>query len=88
MLAALGTTGFPVARPHCLDPETIGIGDYGRPGNYFSRQIARWSRQYLDDHHAGRDANMDALIAWLPAPGSEFPKLRFCLPVQTRWLRE
>jgi len=56
-----------LARLHRLDPETIGLGDYGRPGNYFSRQIARWSQQYLDDHDAGRDANMDALIAWLPA---------------------
>jgi len=63
-----------LARLHCLDPEAIGLGDYGRPGNYFSRQIARWSQQYLDDHDAGRDANMDALIAWLPVnipPGHE-----------------
>jgi aminoglycoside phosphotransferase (APT) family kinase protein len=63
-----------IARLHGLDPQTIGLGDYGRPGNYFARQIARWSRQYLADELAGRDADMDALIAWLPGnipPGDE-----------------
>ena len=56
-----------IARLHRIDPETVGLGDYGRPGNYFARQIARWSRQYRDDADAGRDGGMDALVAWLPA---------------------
>lgn len=63
-----------IAALHAIDPETVGLGDYGRPGNYFARQIARWSRQYLDDPEAGRDADMDRLIEWLPAnipPGEE-----------------
>jgi aminoglycoside phosphotransferase (APT) family kinase protein len=55
-----------IARLHGLDPATIGLADYGKPGNYFDRQIARWSRQYLEDDAAGRDAHMDRLIEWLP----------------------
>ena len=54
-----------IAALHRLDPVAIGLSDYGRPGNYFERQIARWSRQYLDDADAGRDADMDALLDWL-----------------------
>ena len=36
------------ARLHRVDHVAIGLADYGRPGNYFQRQIARWSRQYED----------------------------------------
>lgn len=39
-------TNRTLAELHCLDPAEIGLADFGRPGNYFSRQIARWSRQY------------------------------------------
>lgn len=56
-----------IAALHSVDPESVGLGDYGRSGNFFGRQIARWSRQYLEDDAAGRDADMDALVAWLPA---------------------
>ena len=56
-----------LAALHRLDPKAVGLGDYGKPGNYFARQISRWSRQYLEDSAAGRDPNMDALIDWLPA---------------------
>lgn len=35
-----------MAAMHAVDPEAVGLGDYGRPGNYFERQIARWSRQW------------------------------------------
>jgi aminoglycoside phosphotransferase (APT) family kinase protein len=55
-----------IAALHRLDPDAIGLGDYGRPGNYFDRQIARWSKQYLEDADAGRDAGMDRLVEWLP----------------------
>jgi len=55
-----------LARLHMVDYAAIGLGDYGRPGNYFERQISRWSRQYLDDTDAGRDPDMDRLIEWLP----------------------
>ncbi len=60
---AMGAT---LARLHRIDATAIGLGDYGRPGNYFHRQIARWSSQYLEDVEAGRDPEMDRLIAWLP----------------------
>jgi len=56
-----------IARLHAIDYEALGLGDYGRPGNYFARQIARWTRQYHEDTDAGRDADMDALVEWLPA---------------------
>lgn len=56
-----------IASLHRLDPSDIGLDDYGKAGNYFERQIARWSRQYLDDAEAGRDAGMDQLVEWLPA---------------------
>jgi len=56
-----------IAQLHSFDPVAIGLGDYGKPGNYFGRQIARWSRQYLEDTEAGRDPDMDALVEWLPA---------------------
>ena len=62
-----------IARLHMVDYEAVGLGDYGRPGNYFARQIARWSRQYHEDADARRDANMDRLIDWLNAnmPGDD-----------------
>jgi aminoglycoside phosphotransferase (APT) family kinase protein len=56
-----------LARLHRVDYRAIGLADFGRSGNYFERQIARWSRQYLEDVDAGRDAAMDRLIEWLPA---------------------
>ncbi len=56
-----------IAELHGIDYEAVGLGDYGRPGNYFERQIARWSKQYLDDADAGRDPWMDRLVEWLPA---------------------
>jgi aminoglycoside phosphotransferase (APT) family kinase protein len=55
-----------LATLHRVDPASVGLADYGKPGNYFARQISRWSRQYLDDPQAGRDANMDVLVAALP----------------------
>lgn len=55
-----------IAALHSVDPASVGLGDYGRSGNFFERQIGRWSRQYLEDEAAGRDADMDALVAWLP----------------------
>src|SRR3546814_3512820 len=63
-----------IAALHNVDYAAVGLGDYGRPGNYFERQIGRWSKQYLEDTEAGRDHTMDRLIDWLPAnipPGDE-----------------
>ncbi|MGZ8998187.1 MAG: phosphotransferase [Allosphingosinicella sp.] len=55
-----------IAALHALDPEASGLGDFGKPGNYFARQIGRWSRQYVEDVDAGRVAAMDKLVEWLP----------------------
>lgn len=56
-----------IAQLHAIDFRRIGLADFGKPGNYFERQIGRWSKQYLADEAAGRDPNMDRLIEWLPA---------------------
>ncbi|MDE2300940.1 MAG: phosphotransferase [Sphingomonadales bacterium] len=56
-----------IAALHGFDPAAIGLGDYGKPGNYFARQIARWGRQYREDELAGRNPDMDAVLAWLEA---------------------
>jgi aminoglycoside phosphotransferase (APT) family kinase protein len=62
-----------IAQLHAIDYRALGLDDYGKPGNYFARQIGRWSKQYLEDGDAGRDADMDALVEWLPAniPGGD-----------------
>jgi aminoglycoside phosphotransferase (APT) family kinase protein len=54
-----------IAALHGVDPSSVGLGDYGRPGHYLERQIARWSRQYKASETKPIDA-MDRLIAWLP----------------------
>jgi aminoglycoside phosphotransferase (APT) family kinase protein len=50
---------------HRFDPETIGLSDYGRPGNYFARQVGRWTKQYQASEIETIEA-MDRLIAFLP----------------------
>jgi len=54
-----------IAALHSVDYEAIGLGDYGKPGNYFARQIGRWSRQYQASETEPIDA-MNRLIDWLP----------------------
>ncbi|MES2980265.1 MAG: phosphotransferase family protein [Pseudomonadota bacterium] len=55
-----------IAALHTLDFTACGLADYGRPGNYFERQIGRWSKQYAASVTQPIDA-MDQLMAWLPA---------------------
>ncbi len=54
-----------LARLHGVDYAGVGLADFGRPGNYFERQVALWIRQYrgaqTDDIPA-----MEELIAWMP----------------------
>ena len=54
-----------MAELHKVDPETVGLTDFGRPGNYYERQIGRWSKQYIASKTEQIDA-MDTLIDWLP----------------------
>jgi aminoglycoside phosphotransferase (APT) family kinase protein len=51
---------------HNVDPEAAGLGDFGKPGNYFERQVARWTRQYRDSQTDDLP-EMERLIAYLPA---------------------
>lgn len=55
-----------LARLHRVDPAKVGLADYGKPGNYFARQITRWSKQYLASETDPIEA-MHRLMAWLPA---------------------
>ncbi len=55
-----------LAALHTTDYKAIGLEDFGKPGNYFARQIGRWSKQYLEDEAAGRVPEMDRLVEWLP----------------------
>ena len=55
-----------IARLHRVDYEALGLGDFGRPGNYVRRQIERWTKQYRASETETITA-MDQLIEWLPA---------------------
>ena len=54
-----------IADLHNFDVAGIGLSEFGKPGNYFERQISRWSKQYAASETATIDA-MDRLIEWLP----------------------
>ncbi|HEY3799889.1 MAG TPA: phosphotransferase family protein [Caulobacteraceae bacterium] len=54
-----------LARLHQVDYAAIGLGDYGRPGNYFARQIDRWTKQYRGAETQAIPA-MEELIVRLP----------------------
>jgi aminoglycoside phosphotransferase (APT) family kinase protein len=55
-----------IAALHSVNPAQVGLADYGKPGNYFVRQIARWTKQYQMSALQGIP-EMDRLIDWLPA---------------------
>lgn len=55
-----------IAALHRVEPQAVGLADYGKPGNYFDRQIGRWSKQYLASQ-TETIAEMDRLLQWLPA---------------------
>lgn len=62
-----------LAALHAVDVEQAGLSDFGKPGNYFGRQVDRWTKQYkLSETELMPD--MEKLIEWLPAT----------LPEQTR----
>lgn len=54
-----------LAALHKVDYAAAGLEDFGRPGNYFARQISRWTRQY-DASRTVDLPDMDRLIEWLP----------------------
>src|SRR6478736_6496178 len=55
-----------LAALHGVDVDAVGLSDYGKPGNYFARQLIRWSEQYAASRTRDIPA-MDALIEKLPA---------------------
>lgn len=62
-----------LAQLHQIDVDSVGLSDFGKPGNYFGRQVDRWTKQYkLSETELMPE--MEQLIEWLPAT----------LPEQTR----
>jgi len=62
-----------LARLHRVDWQALGLGDFGKPGNYFARQIDRWSRQWAASR-TRENPQIERLIQWLPQhipPGDE-----------------
>ncbi|NJD35932.1 MAG: phosphotransferase family protein [Betaproteobacteria bacterium] len=62
-----------IAALHKVDYAAVGLADYGKPGQYLERQVARWSKQYRASETEKIEA-MDRLIDWLPQnipPGDE-----------------
>ena len=54
-----------LAALHSVNVDTVGLSDYGKPGNYYARQIGRWTKQYRASE-TETVADMEALIEWLP----------------------
>jgi aminoglycoside phosphotransferase (APT) family kinase protein len=54
-----------IAQLHGVDYRAIGLETYGRPGNYFARQLDRWTKQYRASETERIEA-MDRLMGWLP----------------------
>ena len=54
-----------ISKLHAIDYRAVGLEDFGRPGNYIERQVARWSKQYRASETERVEA-MDNLIDWLP----------------------
>jgi len=59
--------GNAMSRLHRVDWKSAGLSDYGRQGGYFSRQIARWSKQRSGKANSEADDNIRRLCEWLPA---------------------
>ncbi|CUI68057.1 phosphotransferase family protein [Achromobacter sp. K91] len=75
--AIYAETSRVLAALHQLDYAALGLESYGRPGNYYARQISRWTRQYRESRPAADLPAMEALIDWLPRniPASDETRL-------------
>ncbi|RYY28467.1 MAG: phosphotransferase family protein [Sphingomonadales bacterium] len=52
-----------IARLHSIDPDAIGLGDFGRPGNFFLRQVAHWQKEY--DAQSRKLPEFEWLTRWI-----------------------
>ncbi len=71
--AIYGEMNRVIAALHQVDYRAVGLESFGKPGNYFERQIGRWTKQYRASE-TRTIASMENLIAWLPGnipPGDE-----------------
>jgi aminoglycoside phosphotransferase (APT) family kinase protein len=64
---------------HKLDFRALGLGDFGKPGNYFKRQLSRWSGLW-DQYRRGDDDNpdLDRVVSWLAERVPESETLALC----------
>jgi aminoglycoside phosphotransferase (APT) family kinase protein len=74
--AVFDSVNAALARLNSMDYVAMGLADFGRPGNYFARQVARWSQQY-ESSRTEDIPEMEKLIAWLPGavPGDDVARL-------------
>jgi aminoglycoside phosphotransferase (APT) family kinase protein len=76
MYASMGAT---MAALHTLDFRAFGLGDYGRPGNYFARQLSRWSQQWTQFRRDAADnPDLDRVVAWLGERVPDSDTLALC----------
>lgn len=68
-----------LATIHRLDFDAIGLGDFGKPGNYFRRQLSRWARLW-SEYRKGDDDNpaLDRILRWLEERVPESETLALC----------
>jgi aminoglycoside phosphotransferase (APT) family kinase protein len=68
-----------LAAIHALDYHALGLGDFGKPGNYFARQLNRWSKQWTQ-FRRGDDDNpaLDRMVDWLAGRLPESEIITLC----------
>ncbi len=68
-----------MAAIHRLDFAALGLGDCGRPGNYFARQLNRWSGQWAQFRRGDNDnPDLDRIVRWLSERVPESEVLALC----------
>lgn len=77
--AMYDSMGATMASLHSLDFRAVGLGDYGRPGNYFARQLSRWSQQWAQFRRGDDDnPDLDRIVAWLSERVPDSDTLALC----------
>jgi aminoglycoside phosphotransferase (APT) family kinase protein len=68
-----------LAEIHKLDFNAVGLGDFGRPGNYFRRQLSRWARLWSEYREGDNDnPGLDRIVRWLDERIPESETLTLC----------